>query len=47
MCAGLNEEGACSSRESRERQWEDELKAVLYEPKVNGAWYGARIQLID
>ena len=35
MRSGLNGEGACSSRESQERQQEDELKVVLCEPKIN------------
>ena len=45
MCSGLNDEGACASRESQERQQEDELKVVLYESKINRAWYGAKFKL--
>ena len=41
----ISNEGACTSRESQGRQQEDESKVIIYEPKINRAWYGARISI--
>ena len=45
MCSELNDEGACSLRESQKRHQEIELTVVLYEPRINRAWYGGKVSI--
>ena len=37
--------GSCTLRESQGRQEEDELKVIICKPRINKAWYEARISI--
>ena len=41
----ISNEGSCTLRESQGRQEEDELKVIICKPRINKAWYEARISI--